>query len=83
MKINIESDFQPLGNPKSESASAQVGISLLGAIDLSGDARDGGWGVFGLVNYSRLTGDAKRSPVTSLRGDADQWFLAGGISYTF
>ncbi|OYU01755.1 MAG: hypothetical protein CFE36_08150 [Sphingomonadaceae bacterium PASS1] len=26
MKINIESDFQPLGNPKSESASAQVGI---------------------------------------------------------
>ena len=27
MKINIESDFQPLGNPKSESASAQVGIS--------------------------------------------------------
>jgi outer membrane scaffolding protein for murein synthesis (MipA/OmpV family) len=59
------------------------GASLLGAIDLSGDARDGGWGVFGLVNYSRLTGDAKRSPVTSLRGDADQWFLAGGISYTF
>ena len=27
MKINIESDFQPLGNPKSESTSAQVGIS--------------------------------------------------------
>ena len=26
MKINIESDFQPLGNPKSESASAHVGI---------------------------------------------------------
>ena len=59
------------------------GASLLGGVDLSGDARDGGWGVFGLVIYSRLTGDAKRSPVTSLRGDADQWFLAGGISYTF
>ena len=26
MKINIESDFQPIGNPKSESASAQFGI---------------------------------------------------------
>jgi hypothetical protein len=26
MKNNIESDFQPLGNPKSESASAHVGI---------------------------------------------------------
>jgi outer membrane scaffolding protein for murein synthesis (MipA/OmpV family) len=59
------------------------GASLLGGVDLSGDARDGGWGVFGLVSYSRLTGDAKRSPVTSIRGDADQWFLAGGISYTF
>ena len=59
------------------------GASLLGGVDLSGDARDGGWGVFGLVIYSRLTGDAKQSPVTSLRGDADQWFLAGGISYTF
>lgn len=59
------------------------GASFLGGVDLSGDARDGGWGVFGLVNYARMTGDAKRSPVTSLRGDADQWFLAGGISYTF
>lgn len=59
------------------------GASLLGGVDLSGDARDGGWGVYSFVSYSRLTGDAKRSPVTSLRGDADQWFIAGGISYTF
>ncbi len=59
------------------------GASLLGGVDLSGDARDGGWGIYGFVNYSRLTGDAKRSPVTSLRGDANQWFFAGGISYTF
>jgi pilus assembly protein Flp/PilA len=27
MKNNIESDFQPIGNPKSESASAHAGIS--------------------------------------------------------
>ena len=59
------------------------GASLLGGVDLSGDARDGGWGIYGFVNYSRLTNDAARSPVTSLRGDADQWFMAGGISYTF
>jgi outer membrane protein len=59
------------------------GASLLGAVDLSGDARDGGWGIYGLVNYSRLINDAARSPVTSLRGDANQWFMAGGISYTF
>ena len=59
------------------------GATLLGGVDLSGDARDGGWGTFALVSYSRLTGDAKRSPVTSIRGDADQWFLAAGVSYTF
>lgn len=59
------------------------GATLLGGYDLSGDIRDGGWGAFALVSYSRLTGDAKRSPVTSIRGDANQWFLAAGISYTF
>ena len=59
------------------------GASLLGGVDLSGDARDGGWGIYGFINYSRLTNDAARSPVTSLRGDASQWFMAGGISYTF
>ncbi len=59
------------------------GATLLGGLDLSGDIRDGGWGAFALVSYSRLTGDAKRSPVTSIRGDADQWFLAAGVSYTF
>ena len=59
------------------------GATLLGGYDLSGDARDGGWGIYGLVSYSRLTGDAKRSPVTSIRGYADQWFLSAGVSYTF
>jgi len=59
------------------------GASLLGAVDLSGDARDGGWGIYGFIKYSRLTNDAAQSPVTSLRGDASQWFMAGGISYTF
>lgn len=66
-----------------EGGWKSYGASLLGGVDLSSDVRDGGWGVFGLVSYSRLTGDAKRSPVTSIRGDADQWFLAAGISYTF
>lgn len=59
------------------------GASLLGALDFSGDARDGGWGIYAFVNYARLTNDAARSPVTSLRGDANQWFMAGGVSYTF
>lgn len=59
------------------------GATFLVGADLSGDIRDGGWGLFGLVGYSRMTGDAKRSPVTSIRGDADQWFFAGGVNYTF
>lgn len=66
-----------------DSGWKSYGATLLGGIDLSGDIRDGGWGTFALVSYSRLTGDAKRSPVTSIRGDADQWFLAAGVSYTF
>lgn len=69
--------FDAKGGWKSFSAG------LLGAVDLSGDARDGGWGIYAFINYSRLTNDAARSPVTSLRGDANQWFMAGGISYTF
>jgi MipA family protein len=60
-----------------------VGTSALFGYDLSGNGRDGGFALFGLVNYSRLTGDAKRSPVTSIRGSANQWFVAAGVSYTF
>lgn len=66
-----------------DSGWKSYGASFLGGVDLSGDARDGGWGTFGLVSYTKLTGDAKRSPVTSIRGDADQWFIAAGVSYTF
>ncbi len=60
-----------------------VGAGLVGGYDLSGNALDGGWSLFGLANYSRLTGDAKRSPVTSIRGSANQWFVGAGASYTF
>lgn len=72
-----------LPNFTADGGWKSFGASLLGGVDLSGDARDGGWGAYGLVSYSKLTGDAKRSPVTSIRGDADQWFLAAGVSYTF
>jgi len=30
-----------------------------------------------------MLGDPKRSPVTSIRGSANQWFGAVGIGYTF
>lgn len=60
-----------------------VSATLLGGVDFSGDVRDGGWGAFGVLRYGRLMGDFKRSPITSVRGDADQWLFAAGIGYTF
>ncbi len=60
-----------------------VSSTLLMGYDLSGNALDGGFGLYLLGSYSRLLGDARNSPVTSIRGSADQFFVAGGVSYTF
>lgn len=60
-----------------------IGTNLLLAFDLNGDVTDGGLSLVAIGGYSRLVGDAKRTPLTSERGSADQ-FLAGlGIGYTF
>lgn len=60
-----------------------VNASLLMAYDLSGDVRDGGLSLFGVANHSRMLGDAKDTPFTSIRGDASQWIIGGGVAYTF
>jgi len=60
-----------------------VGGTAFGVIDLDGNALNGGWSAIVLGGYSRLLGDAKRSPVTSIRGSADQWFGSIGVGYTF
>lgn len=56
--------------------------TLLATYSLSGDLRRGA-AVFGVASYSRLLGDFKRSPIVRDRGDADQYFAALGVSYTF
>ncbi len=56
--------------------------SLLMNHSLSGDLLHG-FSVFGLGNYSRLTGDFKRSPIVSQRGSASQWLGAIGLAYTW
>ena len=56
--------------------------TLLLTQSLSGDLRRG-WALFAVGSYSRLLGDFKRSPIVSIAGDADQYFAALGLSYTF
>ncbi|HUD27691.1 MAG TPA: MipA/OmpV family protein [Novosphingobium sp.] len=58
-------------------------VTLLTGYSLAGDLRKGGWAIFGVANYSRLLNDAKDTPFTSIRGDADQWAFGAGVAYTF
>lgn len=60
-----------------------AGVNLLVAADLDGDVTNGGLALIFLGGYSQMLGDAKRTPFTSIRGDADQWMLAAGLGYTF
>lgn len=68
---------------QAEGGFESAGVNLLGAVDLDGDLTNGGLSLIVLGGYSRMLGDAKRSPFTSIRGDADQWMGAIGIGYTF
>ncbi|MDG5749256.1 MipA/OmpV family protein [Qipengyuania sp. XHP0207] len=61
----------------------RAGVNLLLGYDLDGDATNGGLALIAFGGYSRLLGDAKETPFTSIRGDADQWSAALGIGYTF
>ena len=65
------------------SGFTKAGANLLLGFDLDGDLENGGVALVLVGGYSRMLGDAKRSPVTSIRGDADQWIGAVGIGYTF
>lgn len=60
-----------------------VGAGLAGAVDLDGDLTNGGFAIFAAANYSRLVGDFKDAPTTSIRGSANQFVGALGIGYTF
>lgn len=61
----------------------KAGANLLVSIDLDGDLTNGGLGVVFIGGYSRMLGDAKASPFTSVVGSADQWLGGIGIGYTF
>jgi outer membrane scaffolding protein for murein synthesis (MipA/OmpV family) len=65
-----------------DSGFKNVRLTLLGTQSLSGDLRRG-LGLFAIGSYSRLLGDFKRSPIVRDAGDADQFFAAVGLTYTF
>ncbi|MES2002335.1 MAG: MipA/OmpV family protein [Pseudomonadota bacterium] len=68
--------FNAGGGMKNWKAGLLVNQSLSGSLLH-------GLSAFGTVNYSRLVGDFKRSPIVSDRGSANQWLLAAGLAYTW
>jgi MipA family protein len=52
---------------------------LFGSVSLTGDLRHG-LSLFGITAYSKLIGDAGRSPIVRERS---QWFGGAGVAYTF
>ncbi|MEW4467299.1 MipA/OmpV family protein [Parasphingorhabdus sp. JC815] len=66
-----------------EGGWKNVGATLFAGIDLDGDVTNGGFGLFLIGSYSKLLEDAKRSPVTSIRGSSNQFFGGIGVGYTF
>ncbi len=60
-----------------------AGGALLATYDLDGDLTNGGFALYGGVSYARLLGDARRSPIVSDRGSANQVVGMIGVGYTF
>jgi len=59
-----------------------VSLTLTGLQSLSGDLRHG-WSLVALVSFTRLMGDASRSPIVSIAGSNRQWLAGLGVSYAF
>jgi outer membrane scaffolding protein for murein synthesis (MipA/OmpV family) len=68
--------YAPGGGMKNWKAGLMLNQSITG--DLLG-----GLSVFGFAQYSRLVGDARRSPIVTMRGSPNQWIGAAGLAYTW
>ena len=68
---------------QARSGWKNVGINALVGVDFDGDLTNGGLAGFVTGGYTKLLNDAKRTPLTSIRGDADQWLVGGGLAFTF
>ena len=65
------------------SGVKSVSLTSFAAFDLNGNALDGGFALFVLGGYSRLRESAAATPITSVRGDPNQFIAALGVGYTF
>ncbi|MFL0672060.1 MAG: MipA/OmpV family protein [Erythrobacter sp.] len=61
----------------------RLGTALIAAVDLDGNALNGGFNIFALAGYARMLGDAADTPFTRLRGSPDQFQIGLGLGYTF
>lgn len=61
----------------------ELSFGFGGAHDLNGNVLDGGFAIGAGAIYSRLFGSAAKTPITSIRGSRDQWFMAAGLGYIF
>lgn len=61
----------------------RAGATVVAGFDLNGELADGGWAMFAIGGYSRMLGDARRTPFTSTLGSANQFIGGLGIGYTF
>jgi outer membrane scaffolding protein for murein synthesis (MipA/OmpV family) len=59
-----------------------LNFAIFGLQSLTGDLRRG-LGIGGGVQYGKVLGRYKRSPLVRDVGDADQWTFAVGLAYTF
>jgi outer membrane scaffolding protein for murein synthesis (MipA/OmpV family) len=66
-----------------EGGLHEIGIGIGTARDLNGNFLDGGFAIGAGLMYSRLTGSAAQTPITSVRGSRNQWFAGTAVSYTF
>lgn len=61
----------------------RLGTAVTLAVDLDGNALNGGFNIFALGGYARMLGDGADTPFTRLRGKPDQFQIGLGLGYTF
>jgi len=68
---------------KAKGGINDYSVAMATAHDFDNDFLDGGFAIGAGAMYSRLVGSAAKTPITSIRGNRDQWVFVAGLAYTF